>query len=145
MSDIIKLNIDTPMINSSSGKPIRLVSNATAVELGIKTDMEMEQRIDEFPISVLGNVITTLFDATPIPSSNLFSIYNEIIIDIRKARQKGESTIQITKDSLEKFKKIFADKPPPKPENNRNVGFVLECIELALANAIVEPIPSSLD
>lgn len=133
------------MINSSSGKPIRLVSNATAVELGIKTDMEMEQRIDEFPISVLGNVITTLFDATPIPSSNLFSIYNEIIIDIRKARQKGESTIQITKDSLEKFKKIFADKPPPKPENNRNVGFVLECIELALANAIVEPIPSSLD
>lgn len=126
------------MINSSTGKPIRLVSNATAVELGIKTDMEMEQRIEEFPISKLGNVITTLFDATPIPSSNLFSIYNEITIDIRKARQKGESTIEITKDSLEKFKKIFADKPPPKPENNRNVGFVLECIELALAKAVVE-------
>jgi len=133
------------MINPNSGKPVRLVSNATAVELGIKTDVEMEQRIEDFPISKLGNVITTLFDVTPIPSSNLFSIYNEITIDIRKARQKGEFTIEITKDSLEKFKKIFADKPPPKPENNRNVGFVLECIELSLAKAIVEPIPSTIE
>ena len=127
------------MINPSTGKPVRLVSNATAVELGIKNDFEMEQRIEEFPISKLGNIITTLFDATPIPSSNSFSIYNEITIDIRKARQKGESYIEITKDSLEKFKKIFADKPPPRPENNRNVGFVLECMELALAKAIVGP------
>jgi len=128
------------MINPNTGKPVRLVSNATAVELGIKTDIEMEQRIEEFPVSVLGNVITTLFDSTPIPSSNLFSIYSEITIDIRKARQKGESTIEITKDSLEKFKKIFADKPPPEPKNNRNVGFVLECVDLALAKAIVEPL-----
>ncbi len=130
------------MMDPTSGKPIRLVSNAIAVELGIKNDFEVQQRIEEFPVSKLDNVITTLFDSIPIPSSNLFSIYNEITIDIRKARQKGESTIEITKDSLEKFKKIFADKPPPKPENNRNVGFVLECIELALAKAIVEPITS---
>ena len=131
------------MINPSTGKPVRIVSNATAVELGIKTDMEMEQRIEEFPISVLGNVITRLFDSTPIPSSNLFSIYNEITIDIRKAKQKGESHIEITKDSLEKFKRIFADKPPPKPENNRNVGFVLECIDLALAKSVIEQIPKN--
>ena len=124
-------------MDPSSGKPVRLVSNATAVELGIKNDFEVQQRIEEFPISVLGNTITTLFDSTPITSSNSFSIYNEITIDIRKARQKGESIIEITKDSLEKFKKIFADKPPPKPENNRNVGFVLECVDLALAKAIV--------
>ena len=128
------------MIDPNTGKPVRLVSNASAAELGIKNNIEIEQRIDEFPISVLGNVITSLFDDTPIPSSNLFSIYNEITIDIRKARQKGESTIEITKDSLEKFKKIFADKPPPKSENNRNVGFILECVDLALANAIVETI-----
>jgi len=128
------------MINPNSGKPVRLLSNAIAVELGIKNDFEMQERIDEFPISKLSNVITSLFDATPIPTSSLFSIYNEIIIDIRKTLQKGESTIEITRDSLEKFKKIFADKPPPKTENNRNVGFVLECIDLALANAIVEPI-----
>lgn len=124
------------MINPSSGKPVRLVSNETIVNLGIKNDFEVQQRIEEFPISVLGDIITSLFDATPILSSNLFSIYNEIIIDIRKARQKGESTIQITKDSLEKFKKIFADKPPIESVNNRNVGFVLECVDLALANAI---------
>lgn len=128
------------MIDPNTGKPVRLVSNASAAELGIKNNIEIEQRIEEFPISVLGNVITSLFDDTPIPSSSLFSIYNEITIDIRKARQKGESTIEITKDSLEKFKKIFADKPPPKSENNRNVGFILECVNLALANAIVEPI-----
>ena len=142
MSDIIQLNIDTPMINPTSGKPVRVIDNAMLAELGIKTDLEMEQRIEEFSISVLGNVITSLFDSTPIPSSNLFSIYNEIIIDIRKARQKGDSTIEITKDSLEKFKKIFADKPPLDSKNNRHVGFVLECIELALAKAIVEPISS---
>lgn len=117
---------------------MRILNNATIVNLGIKTDIEVERRIKEFPISVLGNVITTLFDMTPIPSSNLFSIYNEITIDIRKARERGESTIQLTKDSLEKFKKIFVDKPPQKPENNRNVGFVLECIELALAKAVIE-------
>lgn len=130
------------MINPNTGKSVRLVSNATAVELGIKTDREMEERIEEFPVSVLGNVITSLFDATPMSSSNMFSIYNEITIDIRKARQKGESTIDITKDSLEKFKKIFVDKPPKDPINNRNVGFVLECIDLALAKAIVDPIAS---
>ena len=128
------------MIDPSSGKPIRIVSNSTATELGIKTDIEMQLRIEEFPISVLGNVITSLFDATTMSSSHLFSIYNEITIDIRKARQKGESHIEITKDSLEKFKKIFAEKPPQKPENNRNVGFVLECIELALAKSVIEPV-----
>lgn len=137
------------MIDPGSGKPIRIVSNATAAELGIKTDIEMQLRIEEFPISVLGNVITSLFDATPVPSSNMFSIYNEITIDIRKARQKGESHIEIIKDSLEKFKKLFADKPPKEPANNRNVGFVLECIELALAKAVIEPVEepilSSLD
>jgi len=132
------------MIDPNTGKPVRLVSNASAAQLGIKNNIEMEQRIEEFPISVLGNIITTLFDDTAIPSSNLFSIYNEITIDIRKARQKGESTIEVSKDSLEKFKKIFADKPPQKPENNRNVGFILECVDLALAKAIVEPI-SNLD
>ncbi len=130
------------MINPATGQPIRLVSNATAVNLGIKTDMEVEQRINEFPVSTLGNVITSLFDNTPIPSSSLFSIYNEIIIDIRKSRQKGESHIEVTKDSLEQFRKIFADKPPQDPKNNRNVGFVLECIELDLAKAVVEPITS---
>lgn len=133
------------MIDPNTGKSVRLISNADAAKLGIKSNIEMEQRIEEFPISVLGNVITTLFDATSITSSNLFSIYNEITIDIRKARQKGESTIEITKHSLEKFKKIFVDNPPKDPVNNRNVGFVLECIELALAKAVVEPIPSSLD
>ena len=131
------------MINPSTGKPVRIVSKATAVELGIKTDMEMEQRIEEFPISVLGNIITRLFDSTPIPSSNLFSIYNEITIDIRKAKQKGESHIEITKDSLEKFKRIFADKPPANPTDNRNVGFVLECIDYTLAKSITGTIPEN--
>jgi len=139
LADIILLNIDTPMINPTTGKPIRALSNARASELGIKTNFEMEQRMDEFPISKLSDVITSLFDATPMPSSNMFSIYNDITIDIRKAKQKGDSTIQITKDSLEKFKKIFSEKPPKEPSNNRNVGFVLECIELALAKAIIAP------
>jgi len=128
------------MIDPNTGKPVRAISASKTLELGIKNEFEMEQRKDEFPVQVLGNVITSLFDATPISSSNLFSIYNEITIDIRKARQKGESTIEITKDSLEKFKEIFADKPPPKSENNRNVGFLLECIDLALAKSIIEPV-----
>ena len=129
------------MINPNTGKPVKLVSNATAVDLGIKTDFEMEQRMDEFPTSVLGNVIASLFNDIVIPTSSLFSIYNEIIMDIRKTREKGESNIEITKHSLEEFRKIFADKPPQDPKNNRNVAFVLECIDYSLAKAVTE-IPS---
>lgn len=143
MADPIKLNLDTPMINPNSGKPVRLVSTATALELGIKSDLEIEERINEFPESVLGNVIVSLFEVTPMPSNTLFSIYNEITIDIRKARQKGESHIEITKDSLEQFKKLFTDNPPKDPKDNRNVGFVLECIEMTLAKSVVEPIPEN--
>ena len=127
------------MINPNTGKPVKLVSNATAVDLGIKTDFEMEQRMDEFPTSVLGNVITSLFDTIQISSSSLFSTYNEIIIDIRKTRKKGEFNIEVTKHSLEQFRKIFADKPPQDPKNNRNVAFVLECIDYSLAKAVTEP------
>lgn len=129
------------MINPNTGKPVKLVSNATAVDLGIKTDFEMEQRMDEFPTSVLGNVIASLFNDIAIPTSSLFSIYNEIIMDIRKAREKGESNIEITKHSLEQFRKIFADKPPQDPKNNRNIAFVLECIDYSLAKSLTE-IPS---
>jgi len=129
------------MINPNTGKPVKLVSNATAVDLGIKTDFEMEQRMDEFPTSVLGNVIASLFNDIAIPTSSLFSIYNEIIMDIRKTREKGESNIEITKHSLEEFRKIFADKPPQDPKNNRNVAFVLECIDYSLAKSLTE-IPS---
>jgi len=39
---------------------------------------------------------------------------------------------------LEKFKKIFTEKPPEEPKNNKNVGFVLECIDLALAKSVIE-------
>lgn len=130
------------MIDPNSGKPVKLVNAETTANLGIKTEIEMQQRIEDYPTQVLGNVITGLFDATPIPSRNLFSIYNEITIDIRKTRQKGESHIEITRDSLEKFKKIFADNPPPDPANNRSVGFILECVDIALAKAIVKPTPS---
>ncbi|MCH6575250.1 MAG: hypothetical protein IH795_08610 [Bacteroidetes bacterium] len=140
MSDIIQLNIDTPMIDPNTGRPVKLVTNAALLDLGIQSDMEMEKRIDEFPTSVLGNVITSLFDGTVIPSSSLFSIYNEIIIDIRKARKQGEFNIEITKHSLEQFRKIFADKPPQEPRNNRNVAFVLECIDFALAKLVTEPL-----
>ena len=137
---MIKLNIDTPMINPTTGKPVRIVSMATASELGIQTTLEMEQRVEDFPISVLSNVITQLFDVIPLPSTSLFSIYSEVVTDIRKAKQKGDSTIEISKDSLQKFKSIFADKPPQEPRNNRNVAFVLECIDFALAKLVTEPL-----
>ena len=143
MPNLIKLNIDAPMLDPNTGKSVRLISTSKAIELGIKTEFEMQQRIDDFPESVLGNIITTLFDATPIPSSSLFSIYNEITIDIRKARQSGKNTIDISKDSLEKFKTIFSGNPPQDPKNNRNVAFVLECIEMAFAKSITETIPTN--
>ena len=129
------------MIDPNTGKPVKVINKKTASDLGIQTDLELEQRIDEFPTQVLGNVITSLFDQTPMTSMNMHSIYNEIIIDIRKVREKGEFNIEITKHSLEQFKKIFADKPPKDPKNNRNVGFVLECIEFALAKSVTETMP----
>lgn len=131
------------MIDPNTGKPVKVVSNATAFDLGIKNEFEMEQRMDEFPTSVLGNVIASLFNDVTITTSTLFSIYNEIIMDIRKTREKGEFNIEITKHSLEQFRKIFADKPPQDPKNNRKVAFVLECIDYALAKAVTETMPEN--
>ena len=131
------------MINPNTGLPVRVIDMTNAVKLGIKTDLEMGERVADFPISVLGNTITSLFDSVPISSSTLFSIYNEITIDIRKARQKGNSVIEISKDSLEKFKTIFAGKPPVDPKNNRNIAFIIECIDLALAKSVTETISNN--
>lgn len=128
------------MIDPNTGKSVRVISTAKTIELGLKTQFEIEQNLEKFPESNLGNIITSLFDATPITSSSLFSIYNEITIEIRKARQAGNNTIDISKDSLEKFKTIFSEKPPQDPKNNRNVAFVIECVEMSLAKSVINTI-----
>lgn len=138
MSDIIKLELETPLINAITGEPVHVISMEYTAKLGISTEFEMNQRIGEFPISTLGNIIITLFDATPITSMNLHSIYSEIAKKIRDAKQNNQKFIEVSKENLDQFKKIFTEKPPENPANNRNVAFVIECIELAIAKSIVK-------
>jgi len=126
------------MISSLTGKPILNLSLELTKELNIKPGDSIEQFRDQIPDVTFADIFDQLFDSVPFSSNKHFAIYNNILIDIRNAKQKELGEIEIEKEDIETLKIIFEKALINKPENNRKIGFILEVIEQCIANIINE-------
>jgi len=113
MTQIVELDFTVLAVNSITGEPIPNVD--------------------------MGGILDALFDSVPTKSNKNYSLYNGILMDIRKARMKNAKTIEIDKTELETMKSILISASLENPEINRKVGFVVETIEKVLTAPIPEP------
>lgn len=147
MTQITKLNINTPMCDFTTGKPIANLSQSLATELGIKNngftfnEKDVQEHRKEIPDLTIADVLNVCFDLVPLASKTEFATYNNILIDIRNARRQNLDHIEVDKSELELLKTIFEKGLINKPELNRRVGFVIEILEQTITSIVTNSIP----
>ena len=140
-----KLYHNTAMLNFSTGEEILNVKAKELTECGIvqfiptgdaQVDQQKQQQYEEalnankdkLSKYTLANALNHLFDIAELPTNSDFAIYADTLRNIRIAREQKQDYIEITKEDIEKLKKIFS-KPPKNPQFNRLVAFILECLD----------------
>ena len=141
MTQITKLNINTPMCDFTTGEPYANLSMELREKLNIKTEKDIRENRKEIPDLTIADVLNVCFDLVPLASKNEFATYNNILIDIRNAKRQNLDHIEIDKSELELLKTIFEKGLVNKPELNRRVGFVIEILEQAISNIVTKSIP----
>jgi len=96
---------------------------------------KIKQNRDNISKYTLATAMNQLFDITEIPTNTDFGLYADTLKNMRIAKQGNIDFIEISKDELEKLKKLFS-KPPKNPQFNRFTAFVLECLEKSYAETI---------
>ena len=153
MSQNTKLDFTTPLINDLTGLPLL---QPTADELKncditppIRTGVSqidnssqviyqelLEQNRDNLSKYTLSSALIQMLDSTQMTSNSNLVLYGQILTDIKNAKKNNQSTIDISKSDLEKFKKIFESKPPQDPRLNKITVFIIECLEQAFLNTV---------
>lgn len=148
-----KLDFTTPLINDSTGLP---VLQPTADELKsceitqpiptgfayvdnpnqVQYQELLEQNRDKLSKYILSSALTQMLDSTQMTSNSNLVLYGQILTDIKNAKKDNQSTIDISKSDLEKFKKIFESKPPQDPRLNKITVFIIECLEQTFLNIV---------
>ncbi len=141
MTQITKLNIDTPMYDFTSGEPYANLSMELREKLNIKTEKDVREHRKEIPDLTISDILNVCFDLVPLASKTEFATYNNILIDIRNAKRQNQNHIEIDKSELELLKTIFEKGIVNKPELNRRVGFVIEVLEQTISNIVTKFIP----
>jgi len=141
MTQITKLNIDTPMCDFTTGEPYANLSMELREKLNIKTEKDIREQREEIPDLTLADILNVCFDLVPLASKTEFATYNNILIDIRNAKRQNQDTIDIDKSELERLKTIFEKGIVNKPELNRRVGFVIEILEQTISDIVTKSIP----
>lgn len=121
------------MLEDQEGKPFRSVTKEKLNELNIKTDKEYFERINEFPVVTLANVLDQLFDFTPLPTNTAFRLYSSVLDKIGKAKHSDKDEIEISEEESKALKKIFEKGIDGKPELNRKCAFVYNALDTAIA------------
>jgi len=138
-----KLDFSTPVINFTTGKELLNPSTEELERYGVKEGdgKALELHRDDLTKYTLADVLNGMFDLIPLKNKTQFSLYNQTLIEIRHAKHRNETAIVVTKEELENLKAIFGDTPPEKPELNRNVGFILECVDKSYVDMMstIEP------
>lgn len=83
----------------------------------------------------LANALNQLFDVIEMPSNSDFALYADTLRNIRISKESGADHIEITKEDIERLKKLFG-KPPKNSQLNRIVAFVLECLDKVYVEAL---------
>jgi len=140
------------MINYTTGKPIINIKPDELESLGItipvitsdgilnqKIEAEYQQALknnfDKLSKYTLYDALVQLFDSTEMPNNSDFALYADILKNMRIAKERDTNNIDISKEELEKLKKIFS-KPPKIPQLNKLYAFVLECVEQSYIDII---------
>ena len=85
-----------------------------------------------------GMVMDKSFDNIPLKGNKNYSIYNDIVIDIRNKRQKNTSYVEIEKSDLETLKNILIAATENTPQLNRRVSFMCQVIDESISNDVIE-------
>jgi len=91
-------------------------------------EKSLRENSDRLSKYTLANALNQLFDIIEMPSNSDFALYADTLKNIRIAKENNLEYIEITKEDIERLKKLFA-KPPKNPQLNRIVAFVLECMD----------------
>lgn len=142
MTQITKLNINTPMCEFSTGEPYANLSTELKEKLNIKSEKDIKEHRKEIPDLTIGDILNVCFDLVPLGSKTEFATYNNILIDIRNAKRQKQNHIEVDKKELELLKTIFEKGIVNKPELNRRVGFVIEILEQTISNIVTKSIPT---
>ena len=141
MTQITKLNIDTPMCDFTTGEPYANLSMELREKLNIKTEKDIRENRKEIPDLTIADILNVCFDLVPLASKTEFATYNNILIDIRNAKRQNDEYIEVDKSELESLKTIFEKGLVNKPELNRRVGFVIEILEQTISDIVTKSIP----
>jgi len=147
MTQITKLNIQTPMCDFTTNKPIANLSQSLATELGIKNngitfnEKDVQEHRTEIPDLTFADILNTCFDVVPLATKTEFATYNNILIDIRNARRQNLDYIEVDKKDIELLKTIFEKGLVNKPDLNRKGGFIIEVLEQAISSIVTNSIP----
>lgn len=135
-------NFTTPMTDYNSGKEILNPTQEELEEIGIIKDMTddqgknaeinknneqiMKDNFEKLRKYTVGMALNQIFDQTQLKSNSDFAIYAELLKKIRIAESKNDTAIEVMEEEIKRLKKIF--EVPPKPQLNRHVAFILECL-----------------
>lgn len=81
-----------------------------------------------------GKVLDMIFDNVPLKGNKTYSLYNNLLVDIRNARRQELEFIDVTKSDLNTLKEILLASVDGNPKLNRPVSFLTEIIEKAMIN-----------
>lgn len=84
-----------------------------------------------------------IFDNVPLKGNKTYSLYNNLLVDIRNARRNNVSFIDMTKSDLNTLKEILLAAIDGNPRLNRPVSFLTEVIEKAMIAETTHDPPES--
>lgn len=147
-----RLEFTTPMINFSNGKellnakpeelenlgiiqpiqPIRNEEVSAYQKAMIEYDKKLDENRDNISKYTCGDAMNQLFDFVDMTGNTNFAAYADVLKEIRLAKARHDTFVEITEDEIQKLLKIFKN-PPKNTAHNRQVAFVLECLNVTLA------------
>lgn len=140
-----RLYYNTVMMNFNTGEE---VFNATVKELNdcgivqfiptgnaavdqkaqIAYEESLKANSENLSKYTLAHAMNQLFDIIEMPNNSDFALYADTLKNIRIAKENNQDSIEISKEDIERLKKLFG-KPPKNPQFNRFAAFILECLD----------------
>jgi len=96
---------------------------------------KIRENRDKITKYTLGDAMNQVFDSTKMPNNSDFALYADTLKNIRLAKKDNVEFIELSKEDIEKLKKLFTT-PPETTQLNRVFAFILECLDKAHAEAL---------
>ena len=85
-------------------------------------------------------ILDQSFDSISLKGNKHYSIYNDLVINIRNARTSKVDFIEVEKSDLDTLRNILVAATDGKPQLNRRVSFMCEVIDESISEDIVSKV-----